>query len=135
MGRFMIKLIKRWWPTILGIIILSIPGMLEKEVYFVNVACSVVATIFLSISICFDENWKLKEELRLKDKEQLEKMQTILFASVLLLLTLIGYLFQMEGLILFYAYKNGFGIGIVPVLVSSLITGGFTILYKLFVKK
>lgn len=135
MGRFMIKLIKKWWPTIVGIIILNIPAMLEKDVYFVNVVCSVVATVFFSISICLDEKYKLKEELRLRNKERLEKIQSILFLSVLLLLTLIGYLFKIEGLILFYAYKNGFGIGIVPVLVSLLITGGFTIIYKLLVNK
>ena len=127
----MIKFIKRWWPTIIGILVLDIPTILEKETYFVNVICSVVATALFSVSICFDENWKIKEELRLKNKEKLEKIQSILFISVLLLLTLIGYVFKAEGLILFYAHKNGFGIGIVPVLVSLFITGGFTIVYKL----
>lgn len=127
----MIKLIKRWWPIILGIVILSIPRMFEKDVYFVNVICSVVATVLYSIPICFHENWKLKEELRLIDKEQLEKIQSILFISVLLLLTLIGYLFKIEGLILFYAYKNGFSIGIVSILASFLVVGVFTFFYKL----
>lgn len=128
------RFVKRWWPTILGIVILSIPKVLEKDVYFVNVICSIVATVLVSIPICFDEDWKLKEEWRLRDKAQLEKMQSILFVSVVLLLSLIGYLFKIKGLILFYAHKNGFGIGIVPVLVSLLITGGFTIIYKLFTK-
>ena len=82
----MIKLIKRWWPTILGIVILSIPGMLGKDVYFINAICSVVATVLFSISACFNENWKLKEELRLKDKEQLEKIQSILFLGLALFL-------------------------------------------------
>lgn len=129
------RFVKRWWPTILGIVILSIPKVLENDVYFVNVICSIMATVLFAIPICFDGNWKLKEELRLKDKEQLEKIQSILFVSVLSLLTLIGYLFKIEGLILFYTYKNGFGIGIVPILASFIIVGVFTLFYRLLLRK
>jgi len=129
------QFIKRWWTTIIGILVLSIPGFLKKDVYLVDVICSVVATVFFSVSICFDENWQLKEEFKINHKEKLEKIQSILFVSVLLFSTLIGYLFKIKGLILFYAHKNGYGIGIVPILASFFIVGVFTLFYRLRLKK
>lgn len=127
----MIKFLKRWWPTIIGLILLSVPGMFEKDVYLLNVVCSVIATVFFAISICLDENWRLKEELRFNNKETLEKIQSILFVSVLLLLTLIGYLFEINGLILFYVHRNGFSVGIIPILASLFVVGVFTLFYKI----
>ena len=134
------RLVKKCLPTIIGFCFLETPAMIAKvsdgaESHIINVLCSIGALIAFSFAICLDGEWHLKDEFRLKSKEKLERMQGIITMSVFYGVALVGYLFRIEWLIPFYTGKDGFGMGLIPFLLTFVAVGCFTFVYKWIAKK
>ena len=130
-GETMLEFLKRRWTILVGIAILCIPIILSKDIYWVNVVCSVVATSLFWISVCLDDKWRLKDKYKLKNRNKLERMQGMVFAIVFLVLSMIGYIFKVEAFIPIYMKKNGLSSGLTNLGFSWLAVGVCTLIYKL----
>lgn len=133
------KKIKKWLPTIIGFVFLEGPRIIAElyngtESHIINTICSIVALIAFSLAICLDGEWHLKEEFKLRNKDNLEKMQGIITLIVFYGVTVIGYIFHIKALIPFYAQKDGHSFGFTTFLITLLVTGIFTLVYKLITK-
>lgn len=133
------KKIKRWLPAVACGVVWKMPTLIASrnkdiDLSVFSVVCSILALIAFTFAICLDENWHLSEELKLTNKGKLEKVQGIITITVFYGMTIIGYVFNVPGLIPFYVTGDKSGLGIVTFVVTLLATVVFTLVYKLVVK-
>lgn len=133
------KKIKRWLSTIVCLVIWKMPTLIASrnkdiDLSVFSVVCSVLALIAFTFVICLDENWHLSEEFKFRNKEKLEKLQGIITITVFYGMTIIGYVFNVPGLIPFYVTGDKSSLGIVTFVVTLLVTVVFTLVYKMVVK-
>ena len=131
----MITKIKRWLPTIVGFLFLEIPRLIAKlfhgfELEAVNNVCSIMALIAFSFAVCLDENWRVKEEFKLREKGKLERLQGIITIITFYGCAVTGYLLGIEYLMPFYARKDGFSVGLLSFVITLFVVGIFTVAYK-----
>lgn len=117
------KILKKWLPTIIVFVFWEGPRIIAElcngtELHIINTICSIAALIAFSFAVCLDGEWHLKEEFKLRDKDKLERLQGIISITVFYGITVIGYVFNIKGLIPFYTQKDGRSFGLQTFLIT-----------------